>query len=120
MIYEEPGETPGTKRTITHGGLPELRGAEAAMARAEEIRTRILVEADDVLTRLRSDEIMTEAQKDTDIVSPRQVSKEQVHSAEIALNKLRNQADADWWLTQAERSAGEILGEAMTAAATQP
>jgi hypothetical protein len=120
MIYEEPGETPGTKRAITEGGLPPLIGADAELAQAREIRRRILVEADDVLTRLRSDEIITEAQVDTDIVSPRQVTVDQVHSAEYALNRLRNETQAVWWIAQSGRSAGDILAESMKAAANQP
>jgi len=114
MIYEEPGDTPGTKRTISQGGLPTLIGPQPDIARAQDIRTRILVEADDVLTRLRSDEIITDAQKDTAIVSPRQVNADQVRAAEIALNKVRGETDANWWILQANRSAGEILGELMT------
>ena len=117
MINEELRETAGTKQTITSAGLPAITGAETDFARAEEIRSRILLDADDVLSRLRSDQIITDAQQDTDIVSPRQVTKEQVHSAEIALNKLRGQADAGWWAAQSDRSAGEILGDLMAAAA---
>lgn len=107
-------ETEGTKRTITEAALPELTGSASDVAAALEIRSRILMEGDDVLTRLRSDEIITEAQKDTAIVSPRQVTSEQVHAAQAALNRLRGNADAAWWMAQAERSAGEILGEMMS------
>jgi hypothetical protein len=118
MIYEEPGETPGTKRTITEGGLPALVGSDLELAR--EIRARILIEADDVLTRLRSDEIITAAQVDTDITSPRQVTGNQVHSAEIALNRLRNEMQSAWWIAQSDRSAGDILAESMKAATGHP
>ena len=104
-------ETPAAKRVITEGGLPELVGSNVDAAK--ETRTQILIEADDVLTRLRSDEIITEAQADTDIVSPRQVSTGQVHAAEAALNRLRGNTDADWWLRQAGRGAGEILAAMM-------
>ena len=120
MLFEPSDETPGTKRAITEGGLPELSGAAAELASAREIRTRILIEADDVLTRLRSDEIITEAQKDTAIVSPRQVNSDQVRAAEVALNRLRNHTDGGWWVAQASRSAGEILTEMMTNPAAQP
>jgi len=120
MIYEEPGETPGTKRVITEGGIPELMGTPEHKAKAGEIRTRILVEADDVLTRLRSDQIITDAQKDTAIVSPRQVTSDQVVSAETALNRLRNQDSAEWWLAQDGKRAGEILADLMNEALRQP
>src|SRR5436309_2736255 len=106
-------ETEGTKRTITAGGLPELSGDGADLAAALEVRTRILMEADDVLTRLRSDEILTEAERDTAIVSPRHVSDAQVHAAEAALNRLRARTDAAWWAAQSGRTAAEILGEMM-------
>ena len=104
-------ETAGTKRSITEGGLPELVGSGADAAR--EIRTSILIDADDVMSRLRSDEIITEAQVDTDITSPRQVNPGQVHSAEAALNRLRGNTDAAWWLAQEGRTAGEIIAEMM-------
>ena len=104
-------ETAGTKRSITEGGLPELVGSGADAAR--EIRTSILIDADDVMSRLRSDEIITEAQSDTDITSPRQVSPSQVHAAEAALNRLRGNTDAAWWLAQEARSAGDIIAEMM-------
>src|SRR4051794_34725006 len=87
-------ETDGNKRMITEGGLPELNGSPDDVEAARDVRSRILVDADDILTRLRSDETITDAQKDTAIVSPRQVTAQQVHSAEIALNRLRSQADA--------------------------
>lgn len=113
MLFEAVDETEGTKRTITAGGLPDLQGEIGDRDRAAEIRTRILVEADDVLTRLRSDEILTEAQSDTAIVSPRQVNPAQVHAAETALNHVRRQADAAWWIAQSDRSAAEIIAALM-------
>lgn len=113
-MFDEPiEETPGNKRAIATVGLPPLSGTTTDVARANEIRTRILIEADDVLTRLRSDETITEAQLDTDIVSPRQVNTEQVHAAEVALNRLRSQTDAGWWLKQADATAGSLIGELM-------
>ncbi len=120
MLFEPNEETPGTKRTITVGGLPELSGPDTDLASALEIRTRILVEGDDVLTRLRSDEIITEAQVDTAIVSPRQVNSEQVHAAEAALNRLRGITDAAWWSARKSRTAGEILADMMTNPEIQP
>ncbi len=120
MIFESAGETPGTKRAITEGGLPHLTGSEHDVVRAHEIRTRILIEADDVLTRLRSDEILTEAQLDTNITAPRTVEATQVHAAEAALNRLRGQPDAAWWVGQGSRSAGDILSEMMLNLDGQP
>lgn len=117
MIYEEPGETPATKRAAAEIGLPGLNGTPEQIEQADEIRTRLLVEADDAMGLLRSDQIMTEAQKDTDVVSPRQVTIEQVRSAEVALNKLRNKTDAAWWLAQKNASAGTLLTDLMNEAA---
>ena len=119
MLFEASDETPGTKRTMTEGGLPELNGDPAILANAADIRTRILIEADDVLTRLRSDEIITEAQQDTAIVSPRQVTSEQVHAAEAALNRLRHETAAAWWAEQSSRTAGELLTTLMSAGPPQ-
>jgi len=113
MLFEAVDETPGTKRTMTEGGLPDLVGIQSDIEQARTIRTEILTYADDVLTRLRSDEIITDAEKDTDIVSPRHVSSAQVHAAEAALNRLRSRSDASWWIGQSGRSAGEILSEMM-------
>jgi len=120
MLFEPSEETPGTKRVITEGGLPELTGEAAERASAREIRRRILIEGDDVLTRLRSDEIITEAQVDTAIVSPRQVDSGQVHAAEAALNRLRNVTDAAWWNARKSHAAGEILAEMMANPEDQP
>ena len=120
MLFEALDETPGTKKTITEGGLPALVGAETEIGQAREVRSRILVEADDVLTRLRSDEIITEAQSDTAIVSPRQVSSDQVHAAEVALNRLRGQTDAAWWVANSGRTAGELLETLMISGSGQP
>jgi hypothetical protein len=120
MLFESTGESPGTQRAMTQAGLPELTGEPADVSRADAIRTRILMEADDVLTRLRSDEILTEAQSDTDITSPRQVSEDQVHAAQVALNKIRHQADAAWWISHEESTAEQLLSHLMTHPADQP
>ncbi|HLJ55412.1 MAG TPA: hypothetical protein VKT77_10260 [Chthonomonadaceae bacterium] len=122
MLIETSDETPGTKEMIAEGGLPALTGSDADLPLAHEIRTRILVEADDVLTRLRSDAVITDAQTDTAIVSPRQVTPDQVHAAQAALGRLRGVTDADWWLAQRNRSASELLEEMMEepGAAGQP
>jgi hypothetical protein len=112
-IYQAPGESPATRRAVAEIGLPELSGAGDQVKRAEAVRARLLVDADDVMTRLRSDEIITEAQVDTAIVSPRQVSDDQVHAAEAALNRLRRVQDAAWWIEHGSRSAGDILAEFM-------
>jgi hypothetical protein len=120
MLFEAVDETEGTKRTVTAGGLPELEGEIADRDRAAEIRNRILVEADDVLTRLRSDEIITEAQTDTAIVSPRQVNPAQVHAAEAALNRLRRHTDAAWWIAHADRSAADLLAVLMADPQSNP
>jgi hypothetical protein len=120
MIFEPVGESAGTKRAASEIGVPDLVGSDADVSQAEAIRSRILIEADDVLTRLRSDEIITEAQVDTDIVSPRQVTDQQVHAAEVALNRLRHKSEAAWWIAQQDASAGDILSELMLHPETHP
>ncbi len=114
MIFEESeGETAGFKRQITHGGLQELKGSPEEIARAEEIRTRLLVEADDILTQLRSNPVLTASQVDTAIVAPEQVSEPQVNTTEAGLNRLRNRNDAAWWITNGARGARQLLDEAL-------
>lgn len=120
MLFESTGESPGTQRAMTQAGLPELTGHPSELSRADTIRTRILMEADDVMTRLRSDEIITEAQSDTYIVSPRQVTEGQVHAAEMALNRLRHEPNAAWWLTQELATAEQLLIQLMANPPDQP
>ena len=112
MIFEEhPDETPGTKRDLAQGGLPTLTGTEAEIAQADPIRTAILVEADDILTELRSNETLTEAQADTAVHAPEQVTPWQVKEAKVALNRLRNQAEASWWIAHRSDGARALLEE---------
>jgi len=120
MLFESTGESQGTQRAMTQAGLPELTGQPDEVGRAQAIRTRILMEADDVMTRLRSDEVITEAQSDTGIKAPRQVSEDQVHAAEMALNKVRHQTDAAWWIGHEGATAEQLLSRLMTNPTDQP
>ena len=120
MLFESTGESPETQRAMTEAGLPELTGQSSEVSRAHDIRTKILMEADDVLSRLRSDEIITESQSDTDIVSPRQVTDDQVHAAQMALNRIRHQSEAAWWIAHENETAAQILTRLMASPFDQP
>lgn len=113
MIFEESeGETAGFKRQITHGGLPELKGSPEEITRAEEIRTRLLVEADDILTALRANLVMTESQVDTAVQPSEHVSEPQVVTAQAGLSRLRSRDEAAWWIQNAPQGARQLLDAA--------
>ena len=108
---EEDG-TPQTQRAIraiTEAGLPPLRGGEEDIAAAHEIRLAKLIAADDILTQLRSDEQETELGHMAGAQPQAPVSKNEVRQEQIALNRLRHQDDAAWWLAQRDRTAQELL-----------
>ncbi len=111
-IPPEEGGTPHTERSIraiTEVGLPPLRGTDADIAAAVEIRLDKLEAADDVLTQMRVDEQETELGSQS--ANPPQVpiTKEEVQTVQRALNRLRHQDEAAWWLGQQERTARELL-----------
>jgi hypothetical protein len=108
---EEDG-TPQTGRTIraiTEAGLPPLHGAEADIAVATEIRLEKLMAADDLLTLLRSDEQETELGHMAGAKPETPVSPDDVRAAQVALNRLRHQEEATWWLAHRDHAARELL-----------
>ena len=101
--------SPRSIRAVALVGVPTLTGTEAEIAEAEPIRERLLIAADDVLTELRGGEILTEEQADTAIRVPQPISAAQVQAAQRALNQLRHQTEANWWLLQQEATAEMLL-----------
>lgn len=114
MIFEEsPDETPGTQKAVAQAGLLPLTGSAEAIAQAEAIRAQTLVDADNIITRMRSEEVLTDT--DSTIVHPTTapVTHEQVLATQAALNRLRHQTEADWWLQNGSRGAGALLNAFM-------
>ena len=101
--------SPRAIRAVALVGVPELTGAEADIAAAAPIRERLLIAADDYLTALRGDEILTTEQTDTAISVSRPVSAAEVLAAQKALNRLRHETDAAWWLARREATIEETL-----------
>jgi|SwirhisoilCB3_FD_contig_41_1939314_length_858_multi_2_in_0_out_0_1 hypothetical protein len=111
-IPPEEGGTPHTERSIraiTEVGLPPLRGTEADIAAATEIRLDKLIAADDILTQLRTDEQATELGDMSAIPPEAPVSKNEVQAAQAVLNSLRHQDEAAWWLAHRDRTAQQLL-----------
>lgn len=111
-IPPQEGGEPETERSIravTEVGLPPLRGTEADITAAQEIRLDVLVAADDVLTQLRT--AVQETDLGTMSANPPRVpiSKDVVKSAQVALNSLRHQDDAAWWLSHRDESPRVLL-----------
>lgn len=97
---EEPkAET--TRENITEAALPDLVGAESEIAAAQEVRTRILMEADDLLSRLRAQERLYEL--------PDRNAPPGIAVWVAALQALRGQEDAAWWLANRDAGARALL-----------
>lgn len=111
-VPPESDATPRTERAmraITEAGLPGLRGAPPDLEAASEVRLAKLMEADDVMTALRTAEQQTELGGDSAIQPETPVSDADVRAAQAALNRLRHQQDAAWWLAHQDRSARELM-----------
>lgn len=102
-------ERRGVKKTLTEGGLPELTGAPEEIEAAEPIRSRALIAADDLLTDLRAREAEHEERSHSFRDPNPRPPDPQVHSAQAALNRLRHETSAAWWLQQAQRTPQELL-----------
>lgn len=100
--------TPRTVRAIALTGVPPLTGADADIAAADPIRAARLIEADDILTALRGNETLTE-EHTAAAIPPPPVSHAQVQQAQIALNRLRHQTEAAWWLSHRNDTAQALL-----------
>jgi len=111
-IPPEQDATPQTGRAIraiTEVGLPPLRGTEADIAAAAGIRLDRLIAADDLLTGMRTDEQETELGHMAGATPAKPVSPDDVRRAQTALNRLRHQDDAAWWLANGDRTAEELI-----------
>jgi hypothetical protein len=108
---EEDGtpESERSIRAITEVGLPPLQGTEADIAAATEIRLAKLIAADDLLTMLRSDHQETDLGHMAGMQPAKPVSVDDVKRAQVALNRLRHQDDAAWWLANRDRTAQELI-----------
>ena len=105
-------QTPRSERSIravAEVGLPELTGSEQDVEAARETRARLLVEADDLLTEMRTNHILTEEQKDTAITVAQPITHAQVVQAQIALDRLRHKMEASWWLAHKNDGAAALL-----------
>lgn len=104
---ETNGTTEGERsieEIVSGAELPELGGAPMEVRAAAEIRKRILNEADDVLSAVRENEILSNQNRD-----PALLGGMAIVEAERALQRLRRQSSAAWWLAQERRSAQDVL-----------
>src|SRR5579862_4455591 len=111
-IPPQEGGTPETERSIraiTEVGLPSLRGTEADIGEAAALRLDKLIAADDLMTELRTEEQQAELDQQDAPNGRRTELATAVHRAQTALNHLRHQDDAAWWLMQRDRTARELL-----------
>ena len=111
---DEPA-TPRTRGAIALAGVPPLTGTPAAVESADAIRAAKLTQADEILTALRGGETLA-AEHTVAIIPPPPVSHAQVQRAQVALNRLRHQTDAQWWLTHQHTPTQTLLDDLMDAA----
>ena len=104
---DEPG-TPRTMQAITLAGLPSLEGNEAEIRVASELRVARLIEADDLLSTLRGNEAITEEHPSGAVPIPH-VTHTQVQQTQAAVNRLRHQTDARWWIDHQNETAQALL-----------
>jgi hypothetical protein len=108
----QEGGTPETERSIraiTEVGLPVLVGTPEDVDAAAVVRLDKLRAADDLLTELRVSEREGEVAHAVSVSSSPAVSVAEVQRAQEALNHLRHQQDAAWWLANRDRTARELL-----------
>ena len=108
---DETPRSPRTIRAVALLGVLPLEGSEAAIAAATPLREARLIEADDLLTDLRTNAILTEEENDTAITAPQQITHAQVHTAQVALNRLRHQITAEWWIANQHKTTQQLLDE---------
>lgn len=104
---DEPG-TPRTIRAIAEAGLPALIGSQTDIEAARDIRIAKLIAADDLLSEMRGNEAMTEEHA-LSAIPPPHVTHAQVQQAQAALNRLRHQTEAQWWIAHQSHSAQSLL-----------
>ena len=86
--------------------LPALEGSAREVGLAEPVRLHKLVQADDVMSRLRENDILAKHDQD-----PSLVGGPTVRDAQEALGKLRHETSAQWWINHAEIPAADLLIE---------
>lgn len=94
-------------------GLPPLTGNPTDVQAAGDIRISKLIEADDLLSAMRGNEAMTEEHA-LAAIPPPHVTHAQVQQTQAALNRLRHQADAAWWIAHQSHSAQALLDAFMS------
>ncbi len=104
---DEPG-SPRTVRAIAEAGLPALTGSLTDIETARDIRVAKLIAADDLLSTMRGNEALTEEHA-LAAIPPPSVTHAQVQTAQAALNRLRHQTDAQWWIANQSHSAQALL-----------
>ena len=110
---DETPRTHRTERAVAEVGVPELVGDNKAVAQAREARSAVLIDADDILSEWRSDAISMDGPQDParpPVLSPAALK---VRKAQRALNRIRHQTDAAWWVENGSRGARALLEEAM-------
>ena len=110
--------TPRTIRAIALTGVPPLTGDPADVAAADGVRAARLIEADDILTELRGNQTLTE-EHTAAAIPPPPVSHAQVQQAQAALNRLRHQTEARWWLNHQNDSAQVLLDGLMDSTSSE-
>ena len=116
---DEPA-TPRTRSAIALAGVLPLTGTPDAIEVADAIRAAKLTQADEILTALRGGETLA-SEHTVAAIPPPAVTHEQVQRAQAALNRLRHQTDAQWWLTHQHTPTQELLDNMMdTAPDAQP
>ena len=104
---DEPG-TPRTVRAIALVGLHPLTGTEEDIASADPIRTAHLIAADDLMSELRGLEAITE-EHPAAAIPLKEVTRTEVHEMQVALNRLRHQTEALWWIGHKETPTRTLL-----------
>jgi hypothetical protein len=105
--------TPRTVRAIALAGLPPLTGADTDAA--NDIRATKLIEADALLSDMRGSEAITEEHPAGAIPMP-PVTHAQVQQMQAALNRLRHQTEAEWWISHQHDTSQALLDLFMNAA----
>ncbi len=113
---DEPA-TPRTRSAIAIAGVLPLTGTPADIETADAVRADHLTRADDILTALRGGETLYE-EHTVAAIPPAPVSHAQVQRAQAALNRLRHQTDAQWWLTHQHTPTQTLLESLMEPAPT--
>ena len=105
--------TPRTVRAIALAGLAPLTGTDVDAA--NDIRAAKLIEADALLSEMRGSEAISEEYAAGAIPMPH-VTHAQVQQMQAALNRLRHQTEAAWWIAHQRDTAQTLLDQSLNAA----